>query len=148
MTPRSRTDAIRIVPLHRPELQIAAPAAAPHLVYQNGPLIATAQDPIPQDPQPVRTPESKTPLTRRELLAHCTALGAASTLLTGFHGTTVAPDAFSEEVLIGASKLSGEALTQKRVQAMKPLLEFNLKHLEILREFDPDEEEPLTMFWL
>lgn len=43
MTPRSRTDAIRIVPLHRPELQIAAPAAAPHLVYQNGPLITSVE---------------------------------------------------------------------------------------------------------
>lgn len=43
MTPRSRTDAIRIVPLHRPDLQIAAPAAAPHLVYQNGPLITSVE---------------------------------------------------------------------------------------------------------
>jgi hypothetical protein len=43
MTPRSRTDAIRIVPLHRPDLQIAAPAVAPHLVYQNGPLITSVE---------------------------------------------------------------------------------------------------------
>jgi hypothetical protein len=34
---------IRIVPLHRPEVQAAAPAAAPHLTYRNGPLLTAVQ---------------------------------------------------------------------------------------------------------
>ena len=52
----------------------------------------------------------------------------------------------SYENLIGASELSGETLSAERVRGMRSIFEFNLKHLQILREFDPDEEEPLTMF--
>jgi len=82
-------------------------------------------------------------LTRRQLLAASILLG-----LTGcrFGRGTTRP--LSEENLIGASALSGQALERERVRAMKVVFEFNLKHLEILREFDPDEEEPLTMFRL
>jgi hypothetical protein len=82
-------------------------------------------------------------LTRRRLLTAGVALGAAGCRLK-----QTAPAPMSEENLIGASALSGLPLPPERVRAMKPVLEFNLKHLEILREFDPDEEEPLTMFRL
>jgi len=39
----SRNDAIRIVPLHRPEVQAPTPAAVPKLVYRNGPLITSVE---------------------------------------------------------------------------------------------------------
>src|SRR5579864_8062993 len=39
----SQNDAIRIVPLHKPEAQAVAPAAAPKLVYRNGPLIKSVE---------------------------------------------------------------------------------------------------------
>jgi hypothetical protein len=39
----SRNDAIRIVPLHKPEAQALAPAATPKLVYRNGPLISSGE---------------------------------------------------------------------------------------------------------
>ena len=82
-------------------------------------------------------------LTRRQMLATSILLG-----LTGCRLMRSAPKALSDENLIGASALSGQPLKRERVRAMKVVLEFNLKHLEILREFDPDEEEPLTMFRL
>lgn len=34
---------IRVVPMHRPEAAAAAPAAAPHLTYRNGPLLTAVQ---------------------------------------------------------------------------------------------------------
>src|ERR1700692_4123065 len=43
MPHQSSEGAIRIVPLHRPEAQAVAPAAAPKLVYRNGPLITSAE---------------------------------------------------------------------------------------------------------
>src|SRR4029077_18390886 len=39
----SRKDAIRIVPLHKPEAQALAPASAPKLVYRGGPLIRAVE---------------------------------------------------------------------------------------------------------
>ncbi len=95
-----------------------------------------------------RPPDAKICLTRRQLLTQGAALSAASALVPGCRGIKRAPEPLSEEVLIGASGLSGESLSRERVRAAKSLVEFNLKHLEILREFDPDEEEPLTMFRL
>jgi len=38
-----RKDAIRIVPLHRPEAQLVAPAAAPQLLYRGGPLMGSVE---------------------------------------------------------------------------------------------------------
>jgi len=39
----SRKDAIRIVPLHKPEAQALAPVSAPKLVYRGGPLITSVE---------------------------------------------------------------------------------------------------------
>jgi hypothetical protein len=39
----TRKDAIRIVPLHKPEAQAVAPAAAPNLIYRNGPLLTSVE---------------------------------------------------------------------------------------------------------
>jgi hypothetical protein len=38
----ARGDAIRVVPLHAPD-NVAAPAAAPHLTYRNGPLLSSVE---------------------------------------------------------------------------------------------------------
>ena len=96
----------------------------------------------------LRTAKAKSALTRRELLSGGAAVGAASALMAGCSGTKASADPLSEENLIGASALSGERLSPERVRGMKLMLEFTLKQLETLREFDPDEEEPLTMFRL
>src|SRR6202790_1470331 len=39
----SSKDAIRIVPLHKPEAQALAPVSAPKLIYRNGPLITSVE---------------------------------------------------------------------------------------------------------
>jgi hypothetical protein len=88
---------------------------------------------------------------RRRLLAQGAALGAAGSLLpAGLPAGCSAPKTeagpLADQNLIRASALSGEPLSAERVRAMKPMLEFTLKHLEVLREFDPDEEEPTTIF--
>ena len=43
MSHQSSTGVIRIVPLHKPEAQAVAPAAAPELVYRNGPLMTSVE---------------------------------------------------------------------------------------------------------
>jgi hypothetical protein len=43
MSHASVNDAIRIVPLHRPSAQAVAPAAAPKLIYRNGPLLTSVE---------------------------------------------------------------------------------------------------------
>ena len=95
-----------------------------------------------------RTAKAKSALTRRELLTQGAAVGAASALMAGCSGTKAPADPLSDESLIVASALSGERLSLERVRGMKLMLEFTLKQLETLREFDPDEEEPVTMFRL
>jgi hypothetical protein len=97
---------------------------------------------------PRKARDAKQRLSRRQLLTQGAALGAASALIAGCPGTKAPADPLSDENLIGASKLSGEQLSPERVHGMKLMLEFTLKQLETLREFDPDEEEPLTMFRL
>ena len=84
---------------------------------------------------------------RRQLLLQGATLSAAGTLIaTGCSTSKTDPGPLADQNLIRASALSGEPLSAERVKAMKPMLEFTLKHLEVLREFDPDEEEPPTIF--
>jgi len=85
-------------------------------------------------------------LTRRDLLKGGATLGAAGAILSGCGSPKAVPDPLSETNLIGASELTGETLSPERIRRMRSLFEFNLKQLQMLREFDPDEEEPLTMF--
>ena len=40
---QSPKDAVRIVPLHKPEAQAVAPITAPNLVYRNGPLVTSVE---------------------------------------------------------------------------------------------------------
>ncbi len=96
-------------------------------------------------PKVLRTGKTKSSLTRRDLLKGAT-LGAAGALLSGCGNPKAVPEPLSETNLIGASELSGETLSPERIKGMRSLFEFNLKQLQVLREFDPDEEEPLTMF--
>jgi len=86
--------------------------------------------------------------TRRQLLSGAAA-GAVATVVEGCGVRSRSgpkPEQLVEENLINASALSGEPLSRERVRAMMTLFEFNQKYLNELREFDPDEEEPLTMF--
>jgi hypothetical protein len=101
---------------------------------------------IPPNTKTKSSLPAKAGLTRRDLLKSGATLGAAGALLSGCAKTNAVPEALSESNLIGASELSGETLSAERIRAMRALFEFNLKHLQMLREFDPDEEEPLTMF--
>lgn len=99
-----------------------------------------------EEPQASKTGTTKSRLTRRDLLKGGATLGAAGALLGGCDSPKAVPERLSETNLIGASELSGETLSPERVRGMRSVLEFNLKQLQVLREFDPDEEEPLTMF--
>ena len=90
--------------------------------------------------------DTKLRLSRRQLLTQSATLGAASALMAGCSGAKAPADPLAPENLIGASALSGEPLTPERVRGMKLMLDFTLKHLETLREFDPGEEEPVTIF--
>lgn len=99
-----------------------------------------------EKPQVLRTGKTKSSLTRRDLLKGGATLGAAGALLSGCGSPKAVPEPLSETNLIGASELSGETLSPERIRGMRSLFEFNLKQLQVLREFDPDEEEPLTMF--
>jgi hypothetical protein len=92
------------------------------------------------------TNREKTQLTRRALLKGGATLGTTGALLSGCGSPKAVPEPLSETNLIGASELSGETLSPARIRGMRSLFEFNLKQLQVLREFDPDEEEPLTMF--
>ena len=93
-----------------------------------------------------RGTDKKMRLNRRQLLTQSAALGAASALMAGCPGAKAPASPTSEENLIRASALSGEPLTPERVRGMKLMFDFTMKHLQTLREFDPDEAEPVTIF--
>jgi hypothetical protein len=98
-----------------------------------------------EKPTILRTGKTNSGLTRRDLLKGGATLGAAGAL-SGCGSPKAVPEPLSETNLIGASELSGETLSPERIRGMRSLFEFNMKQLQVLREFDPDEEEPLTMF--
>ena len=93
-------------------------------------------------------------LTRREVLGGTATLGVAGALM-GAASTNAAPadaaaasDAqFAHEIRESCIfALAGEPLDEQRMKAMRDLLQTNLKEIELLRQFDPDEEEPVTRF--
>jgi len=90
--------------------------------------------------------DKKMRFNRRQLLTQSAALGAASALMVGCAGAKAPATPTSEENLIAASALSGEPLSRERVRGMKLMFDFTMKHLQTLREFDPDEAEPVTIF--
>jgi hypothetical protein len=76
---------------------------------------------------PAGSPDSQ---ARRALLRHGAGLGAVGALgLALPHADASAP-------------------TDLRMKAVRVLAESNLKEIELLREFDPDEDEPVTSFRL
>ena len=97
-------------------------------------------------------------LTRRQMLGATTAAGVTATLAvvspSGATDSPVMRDAASasdpqlaQEIYHSSVfELSGESMNTQRLQAMRGLLETNLKEVELLRTFDPDEEEPVTRF--
>jgi hypothetical protein len=93
-------------------------------------------------------------MSRRDLIGG-TALGltgavtaAASLAAAGADGIApdIDPKLASEIRSISIFELAGEQLDKNRLEAARHLLEINLKEIQLLREFDPDEEEPVTRF--
>ncbi|MGH8238473.1 MAG: hypothetical protein ACREXP_15830 [Steroidobacteraceae bacterium] len=82
------------------------------------------------------------------MLTQGAAASAAGVLLAGRSAAQGPAEPLSEQNLLDASALSGERLSRQRLQAMKPRLESTLKQLEVLRQFDADETEPLPMVQL
>jgi hypothetical protein len=97
-------------------------------------------------------------LTRRQMLGATTAVGVTATFVAASASGATDPPVIADAA--GASdpqlareiyhssvfELSGESMSAQRLQAMRGLLETNLKEVELLRTFDPDEEEPVTRF--
>jgi hypothetical protein len=85
------------------------------------------------------SPESQ---ARRALLRHGAGLGAA-----GAFGLALSRADASAPTDPGYSfVLPGESIGGDRMKAVRILAESNLKEIELLREFDPDEDEPVTSF--
>src|SRR5690348_6004043 len=98
-------------------------------------------------------------MTRRGVLTGTTALGVSGVLI-GAHPSVatgeqpiaadplsaVDPQLIAELRASSVFTVAGETLDEKRIHAMRHLLEINLKEIELLRQFDPEEEEPVTRF--
>jgi len=99
-----------------------------------------------------KTLASPAGVTRRDMLQATSALGVAGAAL--LPGRAAASEALApvDPQLAGKIRAScifevdDESLDERRIQAMRGLLETNLKQIELLRQFDPDEEEPVTRF--
>ena len=90
---------------------------------------------------PAGSPDSQ---ARRALLRHGAGLGAAGAL-----GFALSHADASPSTDLGYSfVLPGESIGGDRMKAVRVLAESNLKEIELLREFDPDEDEPVTSFRL
>ena len=90
---------------------------------------------------PAGSPDSQ---ARRELLRHGAGLGAVGAL-----GLSHADASASASMDLAYSfVLPGESIGGDRMKAVRALAESNLKEIELLREFDPDEAEPVTSFRL
>ncbi|MDB6084569.1 MAG: hypothetical protein JWN43_2450 [Gammaproteobacteria bacterium] len=93
-----------------------------------------------------RESKAATGLTRRDVLKGVTTLSVAGALAADGTHATAAADPFSEASLRCASEVSGEVLSAERIRAMRLIFEVNMKHIQVLREFDPGEAAPVTVF--
>jgi hypothetical protein len=84
-------------------------------------------------------------VTRRDLLKGAASLSVASAVVTE-RGAAADANPFSDATLRCASELSGAALSEERIRAMRLIFDVNMKHIQILREFDPADAEPVTIF--
>jgi hypothetical protein len=85
-------------------------------------------------------------VTRRDVLKGAATLSVAGALVTDSGVAMADADPLSDATLLCASKLSGTALSTERIRAMRLIFEVNMKHIQVLREFDPAEAEPVTVF--
>jgi len=92
---------------------------------------------------PAGSPDSQ---ARRELLRHGAGLGAVGAL--GLSHADASASASASMDLAYSFVLPGESIGGDRMKAVRALAESNLKEIELLREFDPDEAEPVTSFRL
>ncbi len=85
----------------------------------------------------------KSTMTRRQVIATAT-LGSAGAIVAGCGTRSIDP--VSEESLIASSALSGAPLSAERVHAQKPIFDFVMKEITLMREFDPGDEDPPAVF--
>jgi hypothetical protein len=85
-------------------------------------------------------------VTRRDVLKGAATLSVAGTLVTECGDAIADADPFSDATLRCASELSGAELSVERIRAMRLIFDFNMKHIQVLREFDPADAEPVTIF--
>jgi hypothetical protein len=84
-------------------------------------------------------------ISRRRLIAGA-ALGSVGSVLGGCQAGPQPIEPMSEEGLVASSALSGDPLTLERVRDQKPFLDFLMKEIQLMREFDPGDEDPITVF--
>jgi hypothetical protein len=93
-----------------------------------------------------RADKTGTGVTRRDVLKGAATLSVAGALVTDCGDAIAHADPFSDATLLCASELSGATLSVERIRAMRLIFEVNMKHIQVLREFDPAEAEPVTVF--
>jgi hypothetical protein len=95
-----------------------------------------------------RAAKMGTGVTRRDVLKGAATLSVAGALAADGADAVAAADPFSDASVRCASELSGGALSEERIRAMRLIFDVNMKHIQVLREFDPGEAEPVTTFRL
>jgi hypothetical protein len=95
-----------------------------------------------------RAARTGTGVTRRDVLKGAATLSVAGALAADGADAVAAADPFSDASVRCASELSGAALSEERIRAMRLIFDVNMKHIRVLREFDPGEAEPVTTFRL
>jgi hypothetical protein len=93
-----------------------------------------------------RAGKAGTGVTRRDVLKGAATLSVAGALVADSGDAIADGNPFSDATLRCASELSGAALSEERIRAMRLIFEVNMKHIQVLREFDPAEAEPVTTF--
>jgi hypothetical protein len=99
-----------------------------------------------ENPNIPRADKPRTRVSRRDLLKGAASLSVASALVTECGDVMADAAPFSDATLRCASELSGAALSEERIRAMRLIFDVNMKHIQILREFDPADAEPVTIF--
>jgi hypothetical protein len=99
-----------------------------------------------ENPNIPRAHKPGTGVTRRDLLKGAASLSVASALVTECGAAAADASPFSGATLRCASELSGATLSEERIRAMRLIFDVNMKHIQILREFDPADAEPATIF--
>jgi hypothetical protein len=99
-----------------------------------------------ENPKGPRTDRTGAGMTRRDVLKGTATLSVAGALVADRGEASADADPFSDANLRCASEVSGAALSAERIRAMRLIFDVNMKHILTLREFDPGEAEPVTIF--